>query len=132
MHRFWTMLAHYHGQTWNGAAIARSIDVSEAMVRRLVDALTDALVVRQLPAWYANCADRRYPSRLLIRSRMAVGGAGVLPLAPAYFSLPWISICWAITVDQPVVFQGRPRLPSAMLQPVAPPASSSLNCVDCI
>ncbi len=59
MRRFWTMLAHYHGQTWNGAAIARSIDVSEATVRRLVDALTDALVVRQLPAWFANISKRQ-------------------------------------------------------------------------
>ena len=59
MRRFWTMLAHYHGQTWNGAAIARSIDVSEARVRRLVDALTDALVVRQLPAWFANISKRQ-------------------------------------------------------------------------
>ena len=59
MRRFWTMLAHYHGQTWNGAAIARSIDVSETMVRRLVDALTDALVVRQLPAWFANISKRQ-------------------------------------------------------------------------
>ena len=59
MRRFWTMLAHYHGQTWNGAAIARSIGVSEKMVRRLVDALTDALVVRQLPAWFANISKRQ-------------------------------------------------------------------------
>ena len=59
MRRFWTMLAHCHGQTWNGAAIARSIDVSEATVRRLVDALTDALVVRQLPAWFANISKRQ-------------------------------------------------------------------------
>lgn len=59
MRRFWTMLAHYHGQTWNGAAIARSIDVSEATVRQLVDALTDALVVRQLPAWFANISKRQ-------------------------------------------------------------------------
>ena len=59
MRRFWAMLAHYHGQTWNGAAIARSIDVSEAMVRRLVDALTDALVVRQLSAWFANISKRQ-------------------------------------------------------------------------
>ena len=59
MRRFWTMLAHYHGQTWNGAAIARSIDVSETTVRRLVDALTDALVVRQLPAWFANISKRQ-------------------------------------------------------------------------
>ena len=59
MRRFWAMLAHYHGQTWNGAAIARSIDVSEKTVRRLVDALTDALVVRQLPAWFANISKRQ-------------------------------------------------------------------------
>ena len=59
MRRFWTMLAHYHGQKWNGAAIARSIDASEKTVRRLVDALTDALVVRQLPAWFANVSKRQ-------------------------------------------------------------------------
>ena len=68
MRRFWTMLAHYHGQTWNGAAIARSIDVSEKTVRRLVDALTDALVVRQLPAWFENISKRQVKSpRVYVR-----------------------------------------------------------------
>lgn len=59
MRRFWTMLAHYHGQHWNGAEIARSIDVSESTVRRYIDALTDALVVRQLPPWFANIKKRQ-------------------------------------------------------------------------
>ncbi len=68
MRRFWTMLAHYHGQTWNGAAVARSIDVSEKTVRLLVDALTDALVVRQLPAWFENIAKRQVKSpRVYVR-----------------------------------------------------------------
>ena len=68
MRRFWTMLAHYHGQTWNAAAIARSIDVSATTVRRLVDALTDALVVRQLPPWLANIAKRQVKApRVYIR-----------------------------------------------------------------
>lgn len=68
MRRFWTMLAHYHGQSWNGAEIARSIDVSEATVRRYVDALTDALVVRQLPPWFANISKRQVKSpRVYIR-----------------------------------------------------------------
>ena len=68
MRRFWTMLAHYHGQTWDGAAIARSINVSEKMVRRLVDALTDALVVRQLPAWHANISKRQVKApRIYVR-----------------------------------------------------------------
>ncbi len=68
MRRFWTMLAHYHGQTWNGARIARSIDVSESTVRRYVDALSDALVVRQLPPWYTNISKRQVKSpRVYIR-----------------------------------------------------------------
>ena len=68
MRRFWTMLAHFHGQTWNGARLARSIDVSESTVRRYVDALSDALVVRQLSPWFANVAKRQVKSpRVYIR-----------------------------------------------------------------
>jgi len=68
MRRFWTMLAHYHGQTWNGAELARSLDVSAKTVRRYVDALTDALVVRQLAPWFTNIAKRQVKApRIFIR-----------------------------------------------------------------
>lgn len=68
MRRFWSMLAHFHGQTWNGAELARSIDVSQPLVRRYVDALTDALVVRQLQPWHANIDKRQVKSpRVFIR-----------------------------------------------------------------
>ncbi len=68
MRRFWTMVAHFHGQTWNGAAVARSVDVSTSTVRRHLDALTDALVVRQLPPWLANVGKRQVKSpRVYIR-----------------------------------------------------------------
>lgn len=68
MRRFWAMLAHYHGQTWNGAELARSIDVSQPTVRRYIDALTDALVVRQLPPWFENLKKRQVKShRVYIR-----------------------------------------------------------------
>ena len=59
MRRFWTMLAHYHGQRWNAAGIAQSIDVSVSAVRRYIDALTDALLVRQMPPWLANIKKRQ-------------------------------------------------------------------------
>ena len=62
MRRFWTMVAHYHGQTWNGAELARSLGVSQPTVRRQLDALTDALVVRQLHPWYANVGKRQIRS----------------------------------------------------------------------
>jgi len=62
MRRFWTMIAHHHGQTWNGAAIAASMDISQPTVRRYVDQLTDALVIRQLQPWFTNTAKRQVRS----------------------------------------------------------------------
>ena len=62
MRRVWTMMAHYHGQTWNGAELARAIGVSLPTVSRYLDALSDALVVRQLQPWFANVAKRQVRS----------------------------------------------------------------------
>lgn len=59
MRRFWTMLAHYHGQTWNSSEFARSFGVADTTVRRYLDALTSAMVVRQLPPWFENIAKRQ-------------------------------------------------------------------------
>jgi predicted AAA+ superfamily ATPase len=57
--RFWTMIAHYHGQTWNAAEPARAMGVSESTARRYLDLLTDALVVRQLHPYHANITKRQ-------------------------------------------------------------------------
>ena len=62
LRRFWTILAHYHGQTWNGADAARTLGVSEATVRRYLDLLTDAFMVRQLQPWHANLRKRQVKS----------------------------------------------------------------------
>ncbi|MBL8289266.1 MAG: ATP-binding protein [Rubrivivax sp.] len=59
MRRFWMMLTHYHGQTWNAADPARSLGVNESTVRRYLDWLTQTYMVRQLPAWYANLGKRQ-------------------------------------------------------------------------
>ena len=59
MRRFWTMVAHYHGQIWNHADPARALGVSEPTVRRYLDLLTDALVLRQLQPWHANLRKRQ-------------------------------------------------------------------------
>lgn len=59
MRRFWTMLAHYHGQTWNASEFARSFGVSDTTVRHYLDILTSALVLRQLTPWHANIAKRQ-------------------------------------------------------------------------
>jgi len=62
MRRFWAMLAHYHGQTWNASELAKSFDVSQAMIRKKLDILTGAFAIRQLPAWYENMGKRTVKS----------------------------------------------------------------------
>lgn len=57
--RFWTMLAHYHGQIWNGAELARAFAISETTVKRYLDALTGTFMVRQLRPWSENLAKRQ-------------------------------------------------------------------------
>ena len=59
MRRFWTMLAHYHGNRWNGAEIGRALGVTAPTVGAYLDALIDALVVRRLPPWYENLKKRQ-------------------------------------------------------------------------
>ena len=59
LHRFWSMLAHDHGQTWNAADPARSLGVNESTVRRYLDWLTQAYLVRQLQPWFANLGKRQ-------------------------------------------------------------------------
>ncbi|MGB8334300.1 MAG: ATP-binding protein [Desulfobacterales bacterium] len=62
LQRFWTMVAHYHGQVWNSAEPARSLGVSESTTRRYLDLLTDAFMIRQLQPYHANLKKRQVKS----------------------------------------------------------------------
>ena len=57
--RFWTMVAHYHGQTWNAAELARSLGASENTARRHLDILAGAFMVRVLAPWFENVGKRQ-------------------------------------------------------------------------
>ncbi len=59
LRRFWNMVAHYHGQVWNSAELARALAVSEPTVRRYLDLLTGIFMVRQLPPWFENISKRQ-------------------------------------------------------------------------
>lgn len=58
MGRFWTMLAHYHGQTWNGNEIAASMGVSPTTARHYLNALEQTFMIRRLLPWHANVGKR--------------------------------------------------------------------------
>lgn len=59
MRRFWTMLAHYHGQTWNASELGRSLGLSDKTVRGYLDILSATFMVRQLQPWHENVAKRQ-------------------------------------------------------------------------
>jgi uncharacterized protein len=62
MRRFWTMLAHYHGQLWDAAELARSMGLSGKTVRHYLDILSQTFMVRQLQPWYENIGKRQVKS----------------------------------------------------------------------
>lgn len=62
MRRFWTMLAHYHAQTWNASEISRSMGISDKTARSYLDILTGTFMIRQLQPWFENFGKRQVKS----------------------------------------------------------------------
>jgi len=89
LYRFWTMLAHYHGQIWNAADPARSLGVNESTVRRYLDLLTQAYLIRQVQPWFANLGKRQVKAPKiylrdsgLLHSLLGIGDAAALGRHP--------------------------------------------------
>lgn len=58
LRRFWTMLAHYHAQTWNGSELARAFGVSDKTISRYLDILEGTFMAWRLRPWHANIGKR--------------------------------------------------------------------------
>jgi predicted AAA+ superfamily ATPase len=71
--RFWSMLAHYHGQIWNASELGRALGVTDKTVRHYLDILSAALVVQQLQPWHANVKKRQVKA-----PKVFVRDAGIL------------------------------------------------------
>ena len=62
MRRFWTMLAHFHGQIWNASRIASSMGINDKTIRSYLDILTETYMIRQLQPWHENISKRQVKS----------------------------------------------------------------------
>jgi predicted AAA+ superfamily ATPase len=60
--RFWSMLAHYHGQIWNASEFSRSFGVTNKTVNHYLDVLTSSFVVSPLQPWHENLKKRQVKS----------------------------------------------------------------------
>ncbi|MFH1831221.1 MAG: ATP-binding protein [bacterium] len=62
MRRFWLMLVHYHGQTFNASEISRSLGVSDHTARSYLDILAGTFMIRELSPWFENIQKRQVKS----------------------------------------------------------------------
>ena len=60
--RFWSLLAHYHGQIWNASDPAVTLGVSPPAVRHYLDVLEGMLMIRTLTPWHENLKKRQIKS----------------------------------------------------------------------
>lgn len=58
LRRFWTMLAHSHGQLFNASELGRSLGIRHTKSREYLDIMTGAFLIRQLQPWHYNTRKR--------------------------------------------------------------------------
>ncbi len=95
LRRFWMMVAHYHGQIWNGAEFGRSLGSSEITARRYLDILAGAYVVRILPPWFENISKRQVKApKIYIRDSGLLHSLLDLPDEHALLGHPKAGASW--------------------------------------
>ena len=95
LRRFWIMIAHSHGQIWNASDFGRSFGVADTTIRRYLDILTAALVVRQLQPWHENLKKRQVKSpKIYILDSGLLHGLLNLPEWPDLESHPKMGASW--------------------------------------
>ena len=62
MRRFWSMLAHYHGQTWNASRIGSALGINDKTARSYLDILTQTYMIHQIQPWHENIRKRQVKS----------------------------------------------------------------------
>ena len=95
MRRFWTMLAHYHGQTWNASELGRSLDLSDKTMRSYLDILTGTFMVRQLQPWYENIGKRQVKApKIYLRDSGLLHALLSLPDFQTLHGYPRVGASW--------------------------------------
>ncbi len=102
LRRFWTMIAHYHGQIWNASEFARSFGLADTTVRHYLDIFNSALVARLLLPWYENIKKRQVKApKVYIRDSGILHGLLNLTNQEDLESHPKIGASWeGFVIDQ--------------------------------
>ncbi len=95
LRRLWMMVAHYHGQVASLSEIGRSLGENHTTIRRHLDILTGALVLRQLQPWHENIGKRQIKSpKIYVRDSGILHSLLGLPNAATIESHPKLGSSW--------------------------------------
>ena len=109
MRRFWTMLAHWHGQTWNATELGRAMSATDKTMRRYLDLLTSTFMVRQLQPWFQNVAKRQVKApKVYVRDLGILHALLDIPSEAALLSHPKVGASWEGFVIEQVLRALRP------------------------
>jgi hypothetical protein len=108
LRRFWSMLAHFHGNVWNASEIGASFGMAHTTIRRYLDLLTGALVVRQLPPWFGNMKKRQVKSpKVYIRDSGLLHALLRIQTLPELEGHPKLGFSWeGYVLEQILAFMG--------------------------
>lgn len=73
LRRFWSMLAHCHGQLLNASKIGQALGLSSPTIRKYLDIMEQTFMVRVLPPFYANIK-----KRLIKSPKVYIRDSGIL------------------------------------------------------
>ena len=59
LHRFWVMLAHYHGNIVNYSSLGQSLDLTHVTLKKYADILLATFMIRILQPWHENISKRQ-------------------------------------------------------------------------
>src|SRR5258708_33155368 len=110
MRRFWPMLAHYAGAIWNGSEIGRSLGGAHTTVRRYLDLLASALVVRTLQPWQENLGKRQVKApKVYVRDTGLLHALLGVPDIDALEGHPKLGASWESFAIEQVLLQAGAR-----------------------
>jgi uncharacterized protein len=110
MRRFWTMLAHYHGQTWNASELSRAMGLSDKTVRSYLDILAGAFMVRQLQPWFENTSKRQVRApKIYLRDSGLLHSLLNVPNLQVLFGHPKVGASWEGFVIEQILSLLRPN-----------------------
>lgn len=95
LRRFWQMLAHLHGQTWNASRLASGFGVSAPTVQHYLEILEATYMVRRLPPLQTNLGKRLVKStKVYLRDSGLLHALLQIPNLDGLFGHPVVGPSW--------------------------------------